>query len=125
MGSLTIRGGGKTVDVEAIGTGGAFFTFHPLMISAGSYYSSDSLMKDEILLDEETAWKLFGAFNVEGRTVRVQDMYLRIAGVYKKEAGSLYQKAGLADYVVDGVWRQRIPHADGSVHCDRGERRLP
>ena len=81
VGNMTLKAGRKTVEVEAVGTGGAFFTFHPLRLSAGSYYSSDSLMKDEILLDEETAWKLFGAFDVQGRTVQVQDLHLRIAGV--------------------------------------------
>ncbi|MBQ8053229.1 MAG: ABC transporter permease [Lachnospiraceae bacterium] len=100
IGSLTLAAGSKTVTVEAVGTGGAFFTFHPLKLSAGTYYLPDSVMKDEILLDQETAWKLFGAFDVEGRTVRVQDMYLRIAGVYEKPRGGLYEKAGLPDYVV-------------------------
>ena len=100
IGSFTLHAGRKSVDVEAVGTGGAFFTFHPLMLSAGSYYLSDSLMKDEILLDEETAWKLFGSFEVTGRTVQVEDMHLRIAGVYKKEEGRLYDEAGLAEYLV-------------------------
>ena len=99
-GSLTLTAGRKSVTAEAVGTGGAFFTFHPLTMSAGSYYQPDSLMKDEILLDRETAWKLFGAFDVIGRTVKVQDMYLRIAGVFAKEEGSLYEKAGLAEYLV-------------------------
>ena len=99
-GTLTITAGRKSVTVEAVGTGGAFFTFHPLVMSSGSYYQPDSLMKDEILLDRETAWKLFGAFDVIGRSVRVQDMYLRIAGVFAKEEGSLYEKAGLAEYLV-------------------------
>ena len=100
IGNLTLRAGSKTVDVEAVGTGGAFFTFHPVKIVSGSYYSSDSLMKDEILLDEETAWKLFGAFDVEGRTLQVEDMHLRIAGVYRNEKDKLYERSGLADYVV-------------------------
>ena len=99
-GSLTLTAGSKSVTAEAVGTGGAFFTFHPLTMTTGSYYQSDSLMKDEILLDRETAWKLFGAFNVIGRTVRVQDQFLRIAGVFAKEEGSLYEKAGLAEYLV-------------------------
>ena len=100
IGSLTLAAGSKTVKVEAVGTGGAFFTFHPLHLSSGSFYLSDSPMKDEILLDQETAWKLFGSFNVVGRSVRVEDMYLRIAGVYKKEEGGLYENGGLSDYVV-------------------------
>ena len=118
-GSLTLEAGGKTVTVEAVGTGGAFFTFHPLALSSGSYYLSDSIMKDEILLDQETAWKLFGAFNVEGRTVRVQDMYLRIAGVYEKETGSLYQKAGLADYVVFVQYKTLLQYGGSGSGSDR------
>lgn len=100
IGEMTLTAGSKSVNVEAVGTGGAFFTFHPLNLSSGGYYLSDSLMKDEILLDEETAWKLFGSFDVTGRTVQVQDMFLRITGVYKKEEGRLYDQAGLADYLV-------------------------
>ena len=119
IGSLTLAAGSKTVTVEAVGTGGAFFTFHPLALSSGTYYLPDSIMKDEILLDQETAWKLFGAFNVEGRTVRVQDMYLRIAGVYKKEAGSLYQKAGLADYVVFVQYKTLLQYGGSGNGSDR------
>ena len=119
IGSLTLAAGSKTVTVEAVGTGGAFFTFHPLELSAGSYYLPDSIMKDEILLDQETAWKLFGAFDVEGRTVRVQDMYLRIAGVYKKEQGGLYQKAGLADYVVFVQYKTLLQYGGSGSGSDR------
>lgn len=122
IGSLTLAAGSKTVTVEAVGTGGAFFTFHPLELSAGTYYLPDSIMKDEILLDQETAWKLFGAFNVEGRTVRVQDMYLRIAGVYKKETGSLYQKAGLADYVVFVQYKTLLQYGGSEIGTDQTDR---
>ena len=41
IGSLTLAAGSKTVKVEAVGTGGAFFTFHPLHLSSGSFYLSD------------------------------------------------------------------------------------
>ena len=115
IGSLTLTAGKKSVTAEAVGTGGAFFTFHPLPLSAGSYYQSDSLMKDEILLDRETAWKLFGAFNVIGRTVKVEDAYLRIAGVYSKEEGSLYEKAGLPQYLVFVQYRTLIKYGSGDA----------
>lgn len=119
LGNLTLKAGSKTVDVEAVGTGGAFFTFHPLKLSSGSYYSSDSLMKDEILLDEETAWKLFGAFDVEGRTLQVEDMHLRIAGVYKKEKGKIYEKAGLPEYVVFVQYKTLLQYG-GGIGSDPG-----
>ena len=51
LGSMTISAGKKTVEVEAVGTGGSFFLFHPLVLSSGSYYNTSSIMKDDILLD--------------------------------------------------------------------------
>ena len=120
MGTLTLRAGGKTVDVEAVGTGGAFFTFHPVKISGGSYYSSDSLMKDEILLDEETAWKLFGAFDVEGRTVQVEDMNLTIAGVYHNPRGKLYDAAGLPEYAVFVQYKTLLQFGGGDAGMENG-----
>ena len=121
VGSLTLDAGSKSVTVEAVGTGGAFFTFHPLELSGGSYYLSDSIMKDEILLDQETAWKLFGSFDVEGRTVRVQDMYLRISGVYKKGEGSLYEKGGLPDYVVFVQYKTLLQYGGSGSGSDAAD----
>ena len=125
IGKLSLAAGSKTVTVEAVGTGGAFFTFHPLKLSAGSYYLSDSVMKDEILLDEETAWKLFGSFDVEGRTVRVQDMHLRISGVYKKGEGSLYKEGGLSDYVVFVQYKTLLKYGGTGNGSDAGSQIIP
>ena len=125
IGKLTLAAGSKTVTVEAVGTGGAFFTFHPLKLSAGSYYLPDSVMKDEILLDEETAWKLFGSFDVEGRTVRVQDMHLRISGVYRKEQGSLYTEGGLSDYVVFVQYKTLLGYGGTGNGSDGGSQITP
>ena len=121
VGSFTLRAGSKSVDVEAVGTGGAFFMFHPLRLSAGTYYLSDSLMKDEILLDEETAWKLFGSFEVTGRTVQVEDMHLRIAGVYKKEEGRLVDAAGLAEYLVFVQYKTLLQYGGGGSADGTGQ----
>ena len=121
IGRFTIKAGKKTVDVEAVGTGGAFFTFHPLELSSGSYYRSDSLMKDEILLDQETAWKLFGSFNVTGRTVQVEDMHLQIVGVYKKVEGGLSKEAGLADYVVFVQYKTLLQYGGGTESNTSGQ----
>ena len=125
IGELSLAAGSKTVTVEAVGTGGAFFTFHPLKLSAGTYYLSDSVMKDEILLDEETAWKLFGSFDVEGRTVRVQDMHLRISGVYKKGEGSLYKEGGLSDYVVFVQYKTLLKYGGAAGGSDGGSQQIP
>ncbi len=125
IGKLNLAAGSKSVTVEAVGTGGAFFTFHPLKLSAGSYYLPDSVMQDEILLDEETAWKLFGSFDVEGRTVRVRDMHLRISGVYKKGEGSLYKEGGLSDYVVFVQYKTLIQYGGSGNGSDGSSQGMP
>lgn len=114
-GSLNITAGRKTVTVDAVGTGGAFFTFHPLRMTEGAAYLPDSLMKDEILLDEETAWKLFGAFDVIGRTVQVQDMHLRITGIFKKQQGGLYEKSGMPTNLVFVQYKTLVQYGNDSA----------
>ena len=114
-GSLNITAGRKTVTVDAVGTGGAFFTFHPLRMTEGAAYLPDSLMKDEILLDEETAWKLFGAFDVIGRTVQVQDMHLRITGIFKKQQGGLYEKSGMPTNLAFVQYKTLVQYGNDSA----------
>ena len=114
-GSLNITAGRKTVTVDAVGTGGAFFTFHPLRMTEGAAYLPDSLMKDEILLDEETAWTLFGAFDVIGRTVQVQDMHLRITGIFKKQQGGLYEKSGMPTNLAFVQYKTLVQYGNDSA----------
>ncbi len=114
LGKMTLSESGQKVEVEAVGTGGAFFQFHPLVLSSGSYYSSTSLMKDEILLDQETAWRIFGSFDVVGRTVHVGDTNLRISGVFKKEEGSIYEEAGMPGCLVFVQYRTLVKYAEAA-----------
>lgn len=100
QGSLNIEYGGESMEVSAVGTGGEYFLFHPLTMLSGSYYDPDSLMKDEVLIDEETAWKLFGSYDVVGRTLQIGDMAHTICGVFRKEEGTLYEEAGEPAYLV-------------------------
>lgn len=100
QGSLNIEYSGESMEVSAVGTGGEYFLFHPLTMLSGSYYNPDSLMKDEVLIDEETAWKLFGSYDVVGRTLQIGDMTHTISGVFRKEEGSLYEEAGEPAYLV-------------------------
>ena len=94
-GALTLRAGTSEIEVDAVGIGGDFFAVHPLEMVSGDYFAGDDLMKDKILLDEETAWKLFGSPDVAGQTVVVGDMAHTVAGVYHRESGGFYEKAGL------------------------------
>ncbi len=100
QGTMTLNANGESVDVDAVGTGGDFFLFHPVTMASGTYYNSDSLMQDEILLDEETAWKLFGSNDIVGRIVTVDNIALTITGVYSREEGLVYERAGRPSYMV-------------------------
>ena len=72
-------------DVSVIAVGGNFFDFHPIRLLSGSYISPDDLMKDRVLLDEDTAWLLFGGTQLEGLSFRIDGVPFVVAGVIERE----------------------------------------
>ena len=54
-GKLTVTGNKGRAEVRATGVGGEWFSFHPLTLRSGSYINEDSLMHDQVLLDEKLA----------------------------------------------------------------------
>ena len=66
---------------------------HPLKLVSGSYFSETDLMQDNILLDEDLAWLLFGGNDLEGMTVHLQDVPFRISGVVARESDYASRKA--------------------------------
>ncbi|MBQ8040141.1 MAG: ABC transporter permease [Lachnospiraceae bacterium] len=99
-GSITMQTELGNVTVDTIGVGGDFFYFHPVDLLDGSYLSKDSLMQDYVLLDKETAWKLFGATNVTGMTVMIDNTPFLVAGVYEPTDICLSKEAGLDESIV-------------------------
>ena len=81
------------VNAKAIAVGGDFFLFHPLYLRDGSYLSPDDVMKDRIVLDEELAWRLFGATSIAGFEVMINNKPFKIAGVISRENDSASSKA--------------------------------
>ena len=96
--SMQTKDGSATVD--AIGVGGDFFYFHPLNMLDGEFFSDEYLMKDYIVLDKGTAWKLFGALNVTGMTVEIGGVPFIVAGVYEPMDIPLAKEAGLDENMV-------------------------
>lgn len=94
-GNVTLQTDVATVSVGAIGVGGDFFYFHPIELLDGSYLTEEYLMRDYIILDRETAWKLFGATNVTGMTVMIGNVPFLVAGVYEPTDVLLSEEAGL------------------------------
>lgn len=82
--------------INAIGVAGEFFLFHPLTMLSGAPFSSSETMKDSIVLDEYTAFRLFGSANVEGQLVMYNGIPYRVRGVYKIEDNHMTKLAEAA-----------------------------
>ncbi len=82
--------------------GGDFFTFHPLELKSGYYFSGNDIMQDRVLLDQEAAWQLFGSHDVAGMKVRIFGQPYIVAGVIEREddlATNLAYSSGPAIYM--------------------------
>lgn len=85
-----------SVTADVIGVGGDFFHFHPFQLHDGYYFSDSAILHDRILIDEITAWQLFGSFDVAGMEVTVGKRPFIIAGVLKDES-DFASRAALGD----------------------------
>lgn len=94
-GRITVSSDKGDVELETIGVSEDFFVFHPVELLYGSYIQADDLMTDGILIDEDAAWKLFGANDVVGMTVTVSGVPHYIKGVVRKSDDRFSEKAGL------------------------------
>jgi FMN phosphatase YigB (HAD superfamily) len=83
-----------SMEVEAIGVGGDFFLFHPLQLLSGSYFSTENIMQDLVVIDEDIAWRMFGSCNVEGMFLEINGEKYIISGVIKRDEGRLNKAAG-------------------------------
>jgi len=79
--------------VKVIGVGGDFFLFHPFFLRDGSYLSPDDVMKDRVVIDEELAWRLFGAVRVAGFEIMIDNVPFIVAGVIARESDFASEKA--------------------------------
>ena len=90
---ISLESDKKVVNVDCMAVGGDFFFFHPVKLVSGTYFSSEDLMHDGVILDEATAWQLFGSTDVEGQKVLYGDRVLFVKGVYKPEEGKIFEYA--------------------------------
>ncbi|MBQ8816776.1 MAG: ABC transporter permease [Lachnospiraceae bacterium] len=84
---------GRT-EAKAYGVGGDFFQFHPLQLVSGGYFSESDLMQDRVILDTDTAWKLFGSNDIVGMFVQIGGAPHMVVGVYQRESGHFNDAAG-------------------------------
>ena len=82
---------------DAVAVGGDFFLFHPVRLITGNYFSESDRLHDYILLDEETAWDLFGSSDVAGQKIAFGSMDLIVTGVYKRAQSEIDNLAAGGD----------------------------
>lgn len=92
QGKLSVSSDYGNAEAETIITGGDFFLFHPVELVSGYYYSEDNLMQDRVLIDENLAWQLYGASDIQGKPVSIGNKYFYIAGVFKQSDNSDIEK---------------------------------
>lgn len=80
-------------EVSVIAVGGDFFLFHPLRLLSGSYLTESDVMDDRVLLDEDTAWLLFGGTDLEGMPMKLNGVPFTVAGVVQREQDFASRKA--------------------------------
>lgn len=100
-GQITLSSNRASVSVGAYGVGGDYFQFHPLNLEqGGQYFDGDDLMQDQVILDQNTAWQLFGSYDIAGQPITIgagPDAHVGVvAGVIESESGWMNEKAGSA-----------------------------
>lgn len=91
---ISVTGPKATASLTTMATGGSFYTFHPLEFRYGAPYVFDKSLPDGVVLDENAAWRIFGAVDVVGMTVEIGGREMTVTGIVKKERDSAgYEKA--------------------------------
>lgn len=78
----------------AYGVSGDFFLFHQFDLISGSYFDSNYVMDDLIIIDKEVAWNLFGSTDVVGQVVNVGSRPHVVCGVINRDTGKINDLAG-------------------------------
>ena len=93
-GKLTVTGSKGSIETTSYEIGGQYFVFHPLKLVSGSYISESDLARDCVVLTRELAWSLFGAVDVTGMTVTIDNQPYVISGVVDSEDDAASRAAG-------------------------------
>lgn len=79
--TLAAKGTAGSTSAQTLAVGGDFFVFHPLNFIYGSPFLNDDSITSCIVIDKELAWKLFGAVNICGMEVEINDIDFVVTGV--------------------------------------------
>ena len=82
--AILLEHGPRQVFAEAYGVEGEFFKIHEMPLISGSYFESGE-QRHVVVLDEFAAWELFGAVDVAGMEVLVENDFYTVTGVVKAD----------------------------------------
>lgn len=106
---------GKSSSNTVYGIGGDWFLFHPLRLISGSFFSESDLMHDLIVIDELTAWNLFGSNNCVGMTVEISGLPYIVCGVVQSDDSKVNALAA-GNHPVAYMSFGMLPE-DTTAHC--------
>lgn len=89
---ITADAGTSSSEAILIVTGGDFALFHPMDFISGSFYSEDSIMHDNVVIDEVLAWRLYGSSNIVGKPVLIKGKYYFVSGVFRQSENKNVEK---------------------------------
>lgn len=84
---LSVKGPKSSGNANVIAFGGDFFVFHPLKFIYGTSFLNDASIPNGVVLDENLAWKIFGATDVVGMTMSIYDEEFTVVGITEAERG--------------------------------------
>jgi ABC-type antimicrobial peptide transport system permease subunit len=96
--ALAVARDGTTVQATATGVIGEFFRIHSLDMMSGQTLKADEAAKDIVLLDWDTAWRLFGASDIVDMRVEVGGIPCVVGGVFEKSKDDTVQNRVYVSY---------------------------
>ena len=82
--SVNVSGPKGNAAAETMAVGGDFAVFHRMDITYGSFFLNDDSNPMGVVLDRDLAWKVFGAENVVGMTVTINEFEFTVVGICDK-----------------------------------------
>lgn len=84
--NMRVTGPMGSANAEIMAVGGDFFVFHQMKFTYGSAFLNDKSNPMGVVIDRDLAWKLFGAENIVGMTLTINDIEFTVVGIAEKES---------------------------------------
>ncbi len=82
--TMTVTGPKGNATAEVIAAGGDFFVFHPQEFVYGAAFLNDESNPNGVVLDEDLAWKIFGATDIIGMEMSINETPFVVTGVSRR-----------------------------------------